>query len=64
MSFENTAAKYLTDDPDNPIANDVMRAQPSTKWWHVIHGVTKENFRQVIDRAASFGVSHLYVTDG
>lgn len=64
MSFENTAAKYLTDDPNNPIANDVMRAQPSTKWWHVIHGVTKENFRQVIDRAASFGVSHLYVTDG
>ena len=23
MSFENTAAKYLTDDPNNPIANDV-----------------------------------------
>lgn len=64
MMFEKDATAFLNDDPGTPILPDHMKAYPSTRWWAVVHGVTSENYRQVLDKADSLGIAHLYITDG
>lgn len=63
MSFEQDAKKYLETDAKQIHTAD-MAKYPSTRFWHVIHGVNKANYRAVFAKAESLGVSHLYVTDG
>ncbi len=63
MSFEQDAKKYLETDAKQIHTAD-MAKHPSTRFWHVIHGVNKTNYRAVFAKAESLGVSHLYVTDG
>lgn len=64
MSFESTAAKYLEDAPEAPIHPAHMAKHPGTRFWHVVHDVTAENYQQVFAKAEELGIGHLYITDG
>lgn len=64
MMFEQSAEKFLTDDPNAPILPDHMRSYPSEKWWAVIHGVTKDNYRRVFEKLDTLPIGHAYITDG
>jgi vtaA3 len=64
MMFEQSASKWLQDDPGNPILPAHMANMPSTKWWAVVHGVTEDNYPQVFEKADKLGIAHLYITDG
>ena len=64
MTFESTASAYLAEDPASPLHPEHMAAEPGTRFWHVIHDVTTENYRAVFDKADELGIGHLYVTDG
>ena len=64
MMFEQDAAKFLNADPNTPILPDHMRAYPSSRWWAVVHGVTKDNYKRVFEKADSLPIGHLYITDG
>lgn len=64
MMFEQDAAKFLNEDPNTPILPDHMRAYPSSRWWAVVHGVTKDNYKRVFEKADSLPIGHLYITDG
>lgn len=64
MMFEQDAAKFLNEDANVPVLPDHMRSYPSEKWWAVIHGVTKDNYRQVFEKLDTLPIGHAYVTDG
>ena len=64
MMFEQDAKKFLNEDPGTPILPDHMKAYPSDKWWAVIHGVTKDNYRQVFEKLDTLPIGHAYITDG
>ena len=64
MMFEQDASKFLTEDPSAPILPDHMKAYPSERWWAVVHGVTKNNYKQVFEKADTLPIGHLYITDG
>ena len=64
MMFEQAASKFLTEDPNAPILPDHMKAYPSERWWAVVHGVTKNNYKQVFEKADTLPIGHLYITDG
>ena len=64
MSFESTAATYLADNPASPIHPAHMAKHPGTRFWHVVHDVTPDNYQQVFAKAESMGIGHLYITDG
>lgn len=64
MMFEQDAGKFLNEDPNAPVLPDHMRSYPSEKWWAVIHGVTKDNYRQVFEKLDTLPIGHAYITDG
>ena len=64
MMFEQDASKFLTEDPNAPILPDHMKVYPSERWWAVVHGVTKNNYKQVFEKADTLPIGHLYITDG
>ena len=64
MMFEQDAKKFLNEDAGTPILPDHMKAYPSDKWWAVIHGVTKDNYRQVFEKLDTLPIGHAYITDG
>lgn len=64
MSYESTAEGYLNPPEDSPIHPAHMAEQPGTRFWHVVHDVTRENYQAVFEQAERFGVGHLYITDG
>lgn len=64
MMFEQDAKKFLNEDPGTPILPDHMKAYPSDRWWAVIHGVTKDNYRQVFGKLDTLPIGHAYITDG
>lgn len=64
MSYESTADKYIHEDTSAPIHPAHMAKHPGTRFWHVVHDVTKENYLQVFEKAESLGIGHLYITDG
>lgn len=64
MMFEQGAKKFLNEDPGTPILPDHMKAYPSDKWWAVIHGVTKDNYRKVFEKLDTLPIGHAYITDG
>lgn len=64
MTFENTAEKYLNEDPGTPVHTADMAKEPGIRFWHVVHGCTPDNYRQVFAKAAKLGIGHVYVTDG
>ena len=64
MMFEQDAGKFLNEDANAPTLPDHMRSYPSEKWWAVIHGVTKDNYRQVFEKLDTLPIGHAYITDG
>ena len=64
MMFEQDAAKFLNEDANAPVLPDHMRSYPSEKWWAVIHGVTKDNYRRVFEKLDTLPIGHAYITDG
>lgn len=64
MMFEQDAGKFLNEDTNAPVLPDHMRSYPSEKWWAVIHGVTKDNYRQVFEKLDTLPIGHAYITDG
>lgn len=64
MMFEQDAGKFLNEDAGAPVLPDHMRSYPSEKWWAVIHGVTKDNYRQVFEKLDTLPIGHAYITDG
>ena len=64
MMFEQDAGKFLNEDVNAPVLPDHMRSYPSEKWWAVIHGVTKDNYRQVFEKLDTLPIGHAYITDG
>ena len=64
MMFEQDAGKFLNEDQNAPVLPDHMRSYPSEKWWAVIHGVTKDNYRQVFEKLDTLPIGHAYTTDG
>ena len=64
MMFEQDASKFLNEDANAPVLPDHMRSYPSEKWWAVIHGVTKDNYRQVFEKLDTLPIGHAYITDG
>ena len=64
MMFEQDAGKFLNEDANSPVLPDHMRSYPSEKWWAVIHGVTKDNYRQVFEKLDTLPIGHAYITDG
>lgn len=64
MTYEGTADNYLNEKPDTPVHTADMAKEPGIRFWHVIHGCTPDNYRQVFSKAAKLGIGHVYVTDG
>lgn len=64
MMFEQDAGKFLNEDANAPVLPDHMRSYPSEKWWAVIHGVTKDNYRRVFEKLDTLPIGHAYITDG
>ena len=64
MMFEQDAGKFLNEDRNAPVLPDHMRSYPSEKWWAVIHGVTKDNYRRVFEKLDTLPIGHAYITDG
>lgn len=64
MMFEQDAGKFLNEDQNAPVLPDHMRSYPSEKWWAVIHGVTKDNYRRVFEKLDALPIGHAYITDG
>lgn len=64
MTYESSAEAYLAASEDSIHPMSEYEGQPSTRFWHVIHSVTQDNYQEVFAKADSIGVSHLYVTDG
>ena len=59
MNFESSADKYLERD----ITPDYCKRENSTKFWHCIYNVTKENYKQVLAKADKEHVGHIYLVD-
>lgn len=62
LTYESDAAKYI-DPATKYIHPEHYKGIPSWRFWHVIHGVTKENIDEVFAKADSLGIGNLYVTD-
>lgn len=64
MSYEYTAERYLNPPENSPIHTHEMAKYPGTRFWHVVHDVTEENYKAVFAKAEQLGIGHLYITDG
>lgn len=64
MTYEGTAENYLNEKPDTPVHTADMAKEPGIRFWHVVHGCTPDNYRQVFAKAAQLGIGHVYITDG
>ena len=64
MTYEGTAEKYLNETPGTPVHTADMAKEPGIRFWHVVHGCTPANYRQVFAKAAQLGIGHVYITDG
>ncbi len=62
ITYESSASKYI--DPETKFIHpDHYKTIPAWRFWHVIHGVTKDNIDAVFATAEKFNIGHLYATD-
>lgn len=64
MTYEGTTENYLNEKPGTPVHTADMAKEPGIRFWHVVHGCTPDNYRQVFAKAAQLGIGHVYITDG
>ena len=62
VTYESDAAKYLS-RTHQEIHPDHYQGIPSWRFWHIVHGITKENVDRVCEKADDIDVGHLYLTD-
>lgn len=67
MTYESNATQYITakdyKNRDIIITQPYYKNLPKTKFWHVVYGVTPENYLKVMERAQKEHVGHIYFTD-
>lgn len=67
MTYESNANQYITakdyKDRGIIITQPYYRTQPKARFWHVVYGVTPENYLKVMERAQKEHVGHVYFTD-
>lgn len=62
ITYESSASKYI--DPETKFIHpDHYKTMPAWRFWHVIHGVTKDNIDAVFATAEKFNIGNLYATD-
>lgn len=62
LTYESNAQKYI-DAKVTDIHPRHYDGIPSWRFWHVVHGVTKDNVDAVFAKADKAGIGHLYATD-
>ena len=62
VTYESDATKYLSRTRQE-IHPDQYQGLPSWRFWHIVHGITKENVDKVCEKADDIDVGHLYLTD-
>lgn len=62
LTYESNAQKYI-DVKVTDIHPRHYDGMPSWRFWHVVHGVTKDNVDAVFAKADKAGIGHLYATD-
>lgn len=62
VTYESDATKYLSRTRQE-IHPDHYQGIPSWRFWHIVHGITKENVDRVCEKADDIDVGHLYLTD-
>lgn len=62
VTYESDATKYLSRTRQE-IHPDHYQGLPSWRFWHIVHGITKENVDKVCEKADDIDVGHLYLTD-
>ena len=62
LTYESNAQKYI-DAKVTDIHPRHYDGMPSWRFWHVVHGVTKDNVDAVFAKADKAGIGHLYATD-
>jgi hypothetical protein len=62
VTYESDATKYLSRTRQE-IHPDQYQGLPSWRFWHIVHGITKENVDKVCEKADEIDVGHLYLTD-
>lgn len=62
VTYESDATKYLSRTRQE-IHPDQYQGLPSWRFWHIVHGITKENVDRVCEKADDIDVGHLYLTD-
>nr|DAR85104.1 MAG TPA: Spherulation-specific family 4 [Caudoviricetes sp.] len=62
LTYESNAQKYI-DANVTDIHPRHYDGIPSWRFWHVVHGITKDNVDAVFAKADKAGIGHLYATD-
>lgn len=62
LTYESNAQKYL-DTKSTDIHPRHYDGMQSWRFWHVVHGITKENVDAVFQKADDIGIGQLYATD-
>lgn len=62
LTYESNAQKYI-DAKVTDIHPRHYDGMQSWRFWHVVHGVTKENVDAVFAKADKAGIGHVYATD-
>lgn len=62
LTYESNAQKYI-DARVTDIHPRHYDGMPSWRFWHVVHGITKDNVDAVFAKADKAGIGHLYATD-
>lgn len=62
LTYESNAQKYI-DAKVTDIHPRHYDGMPSWRFWHVVHGVTKDNADAVFAKTDKVGIGHLYATD-
>jgi len=62
LTYESNAQKYI-DAKVTDIHPRHYDGMPSWRFWHVVHGVTKDNVDAVFAKSDKAGIGHLYATD-
>ena len=62
LTYESNAQKYI-DAKVTDIHPRHYDGMPSWRFWHVVHGITKDNVDAVFAKADKAGIGHVYATD-
>lgn len=62
LTYESNAQKYI-DAKVTDIHPRHYDGMQSWRFWHVVHGITKDNVDAVFAKADKAGIGHLYATD-